>query len=160
MRAIHRRSKIKDASLVDLNLSSCDELSKLHNICFSNNWSAGDFQNLLVQESVFGFGLKSATDLSGFILIRLAADEAEVLSIGVNPHSQNMGAGWRLMQASFTEISKRGAQCLFLEVDENNLAAVALYKKLGFYQVGERKAYYKNEQAKFSSALVLRLDLF
>ncbi|PWW00174.1 ribosomal-protein-alanine N-acetyltransferase [Hoeflea marina] len=126
-------------------------------------WSDGEFLSLISQPSVFGFlacAAGTARDAaSGFVLAREAAGEAEILTIGVKRGNQRSGLGWRLMQAATREAVRRGAEELFLEVDEANVAAVALYARLGFVKVGERRAYYAHAGSETSTALVLRRDL-
>lgn len=126
-------------------------------------WSDGEFLGLISQQSVFGF-LACAEGTArgaanGFVLAREAAGEAEILTIGVRKGSQRAGLGWRLMQAATREAVKRGAEELFLEVDESNVAAIELYKKLGFTKVGERRAYYPHAGSEKSTALVMRREL-
>ena len=93
------------------------------------------------------------------MLARAAAGEAEILTIGVDERFARAGLGWRLMLAALREAKMRGAEDIFLEVDEVNAAARGLYAKLGFVKVGERKAYYAGADGSRSTALVLRRDL-
>ncbi len=89
------------------------------------------------------------------ILARLAADEAEVLTVAVVPERRQQGLGARLVSEAAGEARRRGAVRLFLEVSTRNPAARALYRALGFEQVGRRRGYY----ADGSDALTLRLTL-
>jgi ribosomal-protein-alanine N-acetyltransferase len=91
----------------------------------------------------------------GFAMGRVAADEAEVLTIAVRPVAQRGGMGRMLMEALAREVSRRGAAALFLEVAETNAAARRLYAALGAAPVGRRRAYYPDG----GDALVLRLAL-
>ncbi len=63
------------------------------------------------------------------------------------------------MQAAKREAIARGAASMFLEVDETNVAAHGLYRKLGFEKVGERRAYYQDAKGQRTAALVMRRDL-
>ena len=91
----------------------------------------------------------------GFILFRVAADEAEVLTLAVSPASQRRGLGRRLLQAALDRAQARGAAQIFLEVAWDNIPALSLYAGAGFTQVGCRPGYYPGG----SDALVLRRDL-
>lgn len=137
-------------------------LASLHKARFARAWSDGEFHSLLSQDTVFGFIAwqtnASGRPAGGFVLARAAAGEAEILTIGVDTRFERAGLGWRLMQAALREARMRGAQEIFLEVDEGNLAALRLYEKLGFAKVGERKAYYE-QAGRRSTALVMRRDL-
>lgn len=91
----------------------------------------------------------------GFVMGRVAADQAEILTLAVRPEARQAGLGRALMQSLATEAARRGATELFLEVAETNGAARALYARLGATQAGRRRAYY----ADGTDALVLRLAL-
>jgi ribosomal-protein-alanine N-acetyltransferase len=135
----------------------------IHKARFTPSWSDGELHALLVQDSVFGFvaqqnaGNRPLT--AGFVLARVAAGEAEILTIGVDSRYARAGLGWRLMQAAVREARARSAETMFLEVDETNTSALGLYRKLGFLKVGERRAYYQNADGARTAALVMRLDL-
>ena len=78
----------------------------------------------------------------GMILVRVVADEAEVLTIAVLPPRRGRGVGRALLDEARAEASRRGACRMFLEVAVPNAAARALYRAGGFLQVGRRRAYY------------------
>ena len=63
------------------------------------------------------------------------------------------------MLSAMTEAKRRGAEEMFLEVDETNIAAVSMYRKLDFIKVGERSAYYAQQGGARTTALVMRCDL-
>ncbi len=135
----------------------------LHHARFARPWNDDEFHSLLSQEPVFGFlALKEGAlgrTAGGFVLARATAGEAEILTIGVDERFGRSGLGWRLMQAALREAKMRGAEDIFLEVDEGNAAARGLYAKLGFSKVGERRAYYAAADGSRSTALVMRRDL-
>jgi ribosomal-protein-alanine N-acetyltransferase len=136
-------------------------VAELHTLLFKRGWDEVECSSLLAQNSGVGFYARpiDRKNLHGFVLSRVVADEAEILSIGTDEALQKQGIGWRLMQAAIGEASQRGAEKMFLEVDENNIPAVKLYQKIGFQTVGERKAYYDNGGETRSNALVLELKL-
>ncbi|OJF90508.1 GNAT family N-acetyltransferase [Pararhizobium antarcticum] len=138
--------------------------ASIHKACFTPSWSDGELHALLVQNTVFGFVARQSNAASrpvtaGFVLSRVAAGEAEILTIGVEQRYGRAGLGWRLMQAAVREARAQSAEMMFLEVDEANAAALGLYRKLGFHKVGERRAYYQGVDGARSAALVMRLDL-
>ena len=95
----------------------------------------------------------------GFILVRIAADESEVLTIGVVPEERKRGVGTELMTEAAKMAASQGAVCLFLEVGRQNIAARRLYGKLGFEQVGTRGHYYRRGGAPTEDACVLKASL-
>lgn len=82
--------------------------------------------------------------LQGFALWRDLAGEAELLTIGVLPSVRGKGLGGALMSAIFDGARTVGCSRIFLEVDEGNAAARALYRRFGFAKDGVRKAYYRD----------------
>ena len=137
-------------------------IAGIHNLTFRQPWSDDDFHALLVEDNVFGFiareeGNRGAQP-GGFVLARLVVDEAEILTIAVAPSAQRRGLGHALMDAILRHLHNARASMLFLEVDETNLPALALYRRLGFKQVGKRPGYYETATGR-SSALTMRRDL-
>lgn len=140
----------------------CRDFSVLHGQRFYRGWGAGEFHSLISQSNVFGFTARitnGPAGLGGFVLAREAAGEAEILTIVVSDKYPRQGLGWRLMLAALREIRARGGESVFLEVDEGNVSAIGLYRKLGFNKVAERKGYYDDGRGNKSTALVMRLDL-
>lgn len=90
---------------------------------------------------------------SGLAVLRIAPGEAELLTIGVIRPRE--GRGTRLLRAAMAAAAARGAESLFLEVSRANKAALALYGRCGFFEVGTRRGYYENGE----DAAVLRCDL-
>ena len=95
----------------------------------------------------------------GFIMGQLAADEGEIISIGVAPEWQKMGIGGRMMEGLTRALERAEVKRLFLEVAADNDAAMALYLKRGFAATGLRKGYYKRKDAPAVDALTLALDI-
>lgn len=144
----------------------CADLADLHAPVFHHAWSEEDFAGMLSQGNIFGFIARpvgrpkagKAKECAGFVLARLVAGEAEILTIAVSPAFQRRGIGRDLMEGVLRHLHHERAESLFLEVDENNSAAQALYRRLGFIQVGLRPAYYETGQGR-SAALVLRKQM-
>jgi ribosomal-protein-alanine N-acetyltransferase len=139
-------------------------LAAIHAASFQHDWSVDELAALIGEPQVICLVAKRANAFGtrspiGFLLLRLAADEAEVLTIAVDPARRGRGYGQILMMNGIERLIRRGVAMLFLEVDVDNQAAVKLYRRLGFIQVGERKGYYRDRAGGRSTALVMRLDL-
>ncbi|WEX09252.1 ribosomal protein S18-alanine N-acetyltransferase [Chelativorans sp. AA-79] len=137
-------------------------LAALHEEDFVRPWTDGEFESLLSQETVFGFAAieeGAGARPCGFVLARRAAGEAEILTLTVSRALRRRGIGRMLMDAILRTLHAERAEALFLEVDESNMPAIALYRRLGFRQVGRRPDYYRDAFAHRSSALVMRRDL-
>ncbi|MEM6745833.1 MAG: GNAT family N-acetyltransferase [Pseudomonadota bacterium] len=89
----------------------------------------------------------------GFALVRAAADEAELLTIGTAIPGQ--GDGWALVTASAKAALDLGAERLFLEVSAANRSALGLYSRMGFVRLATRPGYYRDG----SDAEVMALNL-
>jgi ribosomal-protein-alanine N-acetyltransferase len=128
-------------------------LSAIHATAFppDESWDERIIAGQLGQQGVFALIDKRG----GMLIARLAADEAEILTIAVHPQKRRRGIGKALMQAAVAEASLRGAEKLFLEVSVRNRAALALYRDIGFIELGLRRGYYADGQ----DALILGKEL-
>lgn len=133
--------------------------SKLHATSFAHSWSSAEFEALLTDPACIGDGVDGKSGLVGFVLSRRALDEAEVLTVVVDLSIRGKGCGQRLLGAHISRLASLGVANLFLEVDANNAAALALYRRFGFAVAGERKNYYAKGDGSRSNALVMRLVL-
>jgi ribosomal-protein-alanine N-acetyltransferase len=128
--------------------------------CFDDGgWSGESVRTLLRTPGTFALIAEAAGRPAGFILCRAAADEAEVLTIGVRPRWRGRGIGGGLLDAALARLGAAGIGRLFLEVGVDNRAALALYASRGFRQAGRRPAYYTRPGTPARDALVLRRDL-
>lgn len=141
-----------------------DALAILHQDAFSRPWSETEFAALIAQEAVSGFIAieigRATAPPAGFVLIRMAADEGEILTIAVASAHRGRGIGWALMDAALRQMHSDRVAHVFLEVDEGNQAAIALYRRLGFAEVGRRPSYYAPDEPGSGNALIMRRDLW
>jgi len=131
-------------------------MAKLHAASFQRPWSDGEFANLLVDRNVVGHRATVGNELIGFILSRMVAAEAEILSIAVAASHRRKGLGRQLLDFHLRRLAGLGVSTVFLEVAENNVAARQLYRRGGFRDVGRREGYYPEGK---TAALLLRRDL-
>jgi len=127
-------------------------LAAIHAEAFHAPWDAAAFDSLLGQAGVF-----AVTAADGFILCRAVLDEAEILTLAVRPTARRAGLGAQLTRAAAEVAAGTGADRLFLEVAEDNVAARALYARLGFEQTGRRRNYYEKSDGSRVDALLLTL---
>lgn len=139
--------------------SEADALAEIHSVAFGHAWSAEEFAALLAERTVFAIGVRRASRLAGFVLVRVVADEAEILTIAVRPNSRRRGFGRMLMDEALRRLHRAGASACFLEVDRSNAPALALYRSLGFSVAGERRNYYRTDAGADGTALVMRVQL-
>ena len=131
---------------------SAAELARLHAAAFEmpRPWSETEIADLLA--SPFCFLLHEP---DGFLIGRVVAGEAELLTVAVLPAAQGQGKGHRLVLGFLAEALRRGADAAFLEVAETNLAARAVYARVGFVQTGRRRGYYHAADGALVDALVM-----
>jgi ribosomal-protein-alanine N-acetyltransferase len=117
-------------------------------------WSVADFAGLLASPGVFALG-----DGRGIALGRVAADEAELLTIAVAPEHRRTGHGRALLAAFEARATAAGAATAYLEVAADNAAAIALYGARGYAEAGRRKGYYKSPQGRRTDAIIMARSL-
>lgn len=121
-------------------------------------WSTDGYASLLATPGCFGFLCGDAAAPAGFVLLRLAADEAEVLMIAVVPPRQRRGHARFLLDAAIAAARQAGATRLLLEVARDNDRARGLYAAAGFREIATRRGYYRRRGSPVD-ALVLERDL-
>lgn len=136
-------------------------LSTLHAQCFARGWDGAEFASLLADPAVLGDVLVGGVDdtVLGFAVSRIAADEAELLSICVSEAVRGLGEGQRLLAQHLIELAARGVRDVFLEVQSGNLAALALYRRFEFEVVAQRPGYYTSTDGSRLTAIVMRKAL-
>jgi ribosomal-protein-alanine N-acetyltransferase len=136
-------------------------LARLHGAAFDEPWDADSFRRLMERPGAFAFlgANEAATDLQAFILVQVAADESEILSIATLRAARRLGLARALLFEAAAEAEKSAAATMFLEVAEDNLPALALYCHCGFSPHGRRRAYYMRSNGPLADALTLRAEL-
>ena len=124
-----------------LAITDAARMVDIHAQSFHKGWDAEDMSAHIQKDLCFGFG----RPLDGFIILSSAADQAEILTIAVDPSERRRGIARALLDIAETELVDNGVDTLFLEVAEDNEAAIKFYKGAGFEPIGRRRAYYKRE---------------
>ena len=130
--------------------------ARLHEACFPQDpWPAEAFTALLASKA-YGYGWVADKTLKGLILARDAADESEILTLAVDPESRRRGIGTGLLLSVCAACRTRGLASLFLEVADDNQAALQVYRAAGFAQVGERSAYYRTAAGPVDALIMVK----
>ena len=142
----------------DLSGELAPACARLHAAAFAHAWSAADFERMIAAGNMVGdAALKPPNGpLTGFILSRRAADEAEILTIAVDVRARRGGVGRALLAHHIARLAGLGVRALFLEVEAENAAALALYRAYDFLEVGRREGYYAKPEGARAAALALR----
>jgi ribosomal-protein-alanine N-acetyltransferase len=134
-------------------------LASLHAQSFRRGWSDDEIERLLLDRQVVAHRAMSDSGLAGFILSRMAAGEAEILSVAVAGRWRGRGIARALLDLHLRRLAGLGIGAVFLEVEEGNKPALRLYDRAGFREVGRRPGYYPGEAGAPVAACVLRRDL-
>ena len=133
-------------------------VAHLETLSFPDPWSQASLTELLRQSASLSLVAEdpgAEQPITGYLLIRLAGNEAELLRIAVHPDRRLEGVGRLLLQAAITELEHKRVERCFLEVRADNEAAVALYGRFPARHVSRRASYYRDG----TEALVLSLDI-
>ncbi len=143
-----------DLTIKMLQHADIDAVSQLHSKCFARGWSSAEIHELLhagaegvcVWRDITKHHLSNINiKLLGFGLWRATAEEAELLTIGIEANYRRRRLASDLLQYITTKLQKQNVNKLFIEVSANNNAAISLYKKHNFKQISMRKNYYRSE---------------
>jgi ribosomal-protein-alanine N-acetyltransferase len=132
---------------------NAQDMARIHAAAFTQDrpWSAHEFAGLLALPHIRAFALGPS-----FALVSVIADEAELITLAVDPGHQGQGLGTRLMQKWMHDVP---ACTAFLEVAQDNDAAIRLYQRCGFENSGTRPRYYARAGAEPVDALVMTARL-
>jgi ribosomal-protein-alanine N-acetyltransferase len=134
-------------------------LAQLHGTSFHRGWGEGEFEAMLSERNTLLHRLKLGRKTIGFAVSRIGADEAEILSLAIDPDHRGRGLSRNLLLTHLGHLAGRGVRTIFLEVEENNQPARKLYERAGFAVVGRRERYYQQAGAEQLNALLMRRDL-
>ena len=129
---------------------------------FGQHWTAQDFEVFLADRSVIADILCDPAHpptAYGFILSRKIAHEAEILTIVLARTIRGRGWARVLLSRHLARLGQEGVETLFLEVEEDNRPARALYQSSGFVTVGKRPGYYVKAGGQTANALIMKRDL-
>ena len=134
-------------------------LAQLHGASFHRGWGEDEFDSMLAERNTLIHLLRMKRKVIGFIVSRMAADEAEILSVAIDPDHRGRGLSRDMLLTHLGHLAGRGAQRVFLEVEENNEPARRLYERTGFAVIGRRERYYRQPGGEHLNALLMRRDL-
>lgn len=150
----------RDVNLVSLLWAGPEaavEIAGLHAGLFDEPWDAPAVAKLLEHPGATTLVARTGFPKVGvaFVMGQIAADDAEILSIGVARTWQRVGLAKRLVEGLERALKRAGAKRIFLEVAEDNVAARALYEGRGYKEATRRKGYYVRKGGAAVDALVM-----
>ncbi len=147
------------AAVETASLRDAGRLAQLHAASFHRGWGEGEFETMLTERNTLVHRLRLGRRIIGFAASRMAADEAEILSIAIDQGQRGRGLSRNLLLTHLGHLAGRGVRTIFLEVEENNQPARRLYEWAGFAVVGRRERYYQQPGGEQLNALLMRRDL-
>lgn len=152
-------SPARPPAIADAVLRDSAAIAHLHAASFRRGWSEDEIERMLIDHSVIAHRAMIGKNFAGFIISRLAADEAEILSVAVASRYRGRSIARSLLRHHLGRLMAFGVRTVFLEVEEGNNPALRLYRRTGFVEAGRRQGYYPKAAGKPASALVLRREL-
>ncbi len=140
-------------------LRDAARLAEIHAASFHRGWGEGEFEAMLAERNTMIHRLRLGRKVVGFIVSRIGADEAEILSVALDTNQRGRGFSRDLLLQHLGHLAGRGVRTVFLEVEENNQPARRLYERAGFATVGRRERYYLRPGGEQLNALLMRRDL-
>jgi [ribosomal protein S18]-alanine N-acetyltransferase len=121
-------------------------MAAIHADCFARSWDErAMLETLAVPGTLSLFAARAADEPpQGLLIARTATDEAEILTLCIQPSHRRRGLAQALLATAIVALRASRARRLFLEVEEGNAAALALYRGAGATEVGGRRGYYEH----------------
>lgn len=145
--------------LRDMQARDLDAVMVIELAAYPFPWTRGNFSDSLNSDYDCKVLHDALGKMAGYFLLMAAVDECHILNITVRPDLQGQGVGRLLFKEVKAIAVAYGLPSLLLEVRPSNSQALAVYKKMGFDQIGLRKNYYPAGEQMREDALVMRLVL-
>ncbi len=100
-----------------------------------------------IANPLYSFFKAEDSEIVGYAGVAYCLDEGNICNVAVKSTHRRKGIATLLLSALEKDALDRGATRLFLEVNETNYEAIALYEKLGYVKISERNNYYGKERA-------------
>lgn len=138
--------------------SDAEALTALHRECFPNYWNVDAFNDFFAVPGTFAL-LAEADGPVGMIIYRVQYEQADIITLTVSPPWRKKGVARALVEEALDHLDELGAPRIFLDVEDGNADALALYEGHGFIHVHRRKNYYRQKDGTFTDALVMERKL-
>jgi len=142
--------------LRDMSEADLDAVLRIEREVHAHPWTAGNFSDALRSKYLCKVYESETDGMVGYAILMLAVDEAELLDIAIAAGQQRHGRGRKLLEEMMALARRQNMQRMVLEVRASNLAAIALYRKAGFSDIGLRRDYYPAENGREDAILMGR----
>ncbi len=128
--------------LRDMTEADLDTVVRTEREVHAHPWTLGNFSDALRSGYECKVYASESGEMLGYAVLMLAVDEAELLDIAIAAQHQRKGWGRKLLQEMMALARRANMQRMVLEVRASNLAAIGLYRAMGFSEIGLRRGYY------------------
>ncbi|MCF6765560.1 ribosomal protein S18-alanine N-acetyltransferase [Thiotrichales bacterium 19S3-7] len=149
-----------EIQFLSLGLDQLNNMMTIERKTYNPPWSMTMMRDSILAAHTRAWGMFKDDTLIGYGILSIILDEAELLSICIEPNLQGSGYGRQLLSFLIKQAKKNKAEKLFLEVRWSNDRAINLYKLSGFEMLNVRKGYYPSPDGKSrEDAVVFTLNL-
>jgi len=141
--------------LIPMKREHVAQVAALEAICFSDPWSEASVASELANPLSLWIVAVEGSAVLGYVGSQSVMGEADMMNLAVSPENRKRGIGAQLVQTLIARLQEIGVHSLALEVRQSNDAAISLYGRLGFVQIGRRPGYYRHPK---EDALILRKE--
>lgn len=153
----------EDLKISELGVSGATLLAEIYDLSFQEgseqHWDKKAFEALFKIAGTTSYIVEKNETPIGFVMLRKLHDEAEIITFCILPKWCNNGYATVLLEWVKDRLQQQAIKRVFLEVRQNNEAAIRLYNKCSFEQIGRREGYYSNHSGKKIDAIVMQINL-
>lgn len=147
-----KQLELKNVGIQQMHISDLDNFNISD---FDSFWNISNLKDELNSSSSYILCAKLDNSIIGFIDIKIIIDEADIMNIAIKNTFRRQGFASTLIKQIISFCSENNIKVIIYEVNEENFAAISLYKKNGFIECGKRKNYYDNKY----DAILMKLNL-
>lgn len=136
-----------------MQLADLDTIVAIESTIYSHPWTRGNFQDSL-KSGHSAWVMIIDQEVAAYALMMLVVDEAQLLNVSVAKSFQRQGFGESLLRHMIDRAKTAHASTVFLEVRASNVAALALYEKMGFAEMSVRRGYYPAKHGREDAVLM------
>lgn len=130
-----------------MEVEDLEQVMMIEELSYINPWAKGIFRDCL-RVGYCSWVMEIDEDIIGYGVMSVAAGEAHVLNICIQPDFQGRGLGRKILRRLFILARDHKVDTIFLEVRASNRVAQMLYESEGFNEIGQRRGYYPAEKGR------------
>ena len=147
--------EINKIEISKMTLTDFEEIQNILTSEFDDFWNSETLKNELENNNSYYIVAKINNNIVGFAGIKNVLDEADIMNVVTRKTYRNQGIGSIILEKLISYAKQNGIKKLTLEVNEQNISAIHLYKKFNFKEIALRKNYYNNTY----NAIIMQLAL-